>query len=89
LKTESIVRVQNRERLGFFWRRRAPAEQRENKGGENKGYGERRGLGAQFWGGPYWGFGARLGHPCQTCRSTCEGGSRSAACERCRTRCGW
>lgn len=59
----------------------------EKSGGEAKP--QRKGAG--FWGGPYWGYGPRWGHPCQTCRSDCEGDSEaeSARCERCRVRCGW
>lgn len=53
--------------------------------------GERKGVGARFWGGPYWGYGPRWGHPCQSCQDTCEndGESDSARCKRCRVRCGW
>lgn len=73
------------ERHGFFfWRRRLLS--RPAPGG---GVFERRGVGARFWGGPYWGYGARFGHPCDNCRSACRGGERSAYCERCRMRCGW
>lgn len=50
---------------------------------------ERKGLGATFWGGPYWGYGPRWGHACESCRTGCEGGQNSARCERCRVRCGW
>lgn len=48
-----------------------------------------KGLGARFWGGPYWGYGPRWGHPCRQCRSTCESGKDSSECRRCRLRCGW
>jgi hypothetical protein len=44
--------------------------------------------GAGFWGGPYWGYGPRWGHPCQSCRSDCESDDDSARCKRCRVRCG-
>lgn len=49
----------------------------------------RRGLGARFWGGPYWGYGPRWGHPCRQCRTICESEDDSADCRRCRLRCGW
>ncbi len=50
---------------------------------------ERKGAGAGFWGGPYWGYGPRWGHACETCRATCDGDSGSARCKRCQVRCGW
>jgi hypothetical protein len=50
---------------------------------------ERRGVGAGFWGGPYWGYGPRWGHRCETCRSACEEDGDEARCQRCRIRCGW
>jgi hypothetical protein len=50
---------------------------------------ERKGLGAGFWGGPYWGYGPRWGHRCESCRSDCAGDQESAGCKRCRVRCGW
>ncbi len=50
---------------------------------------ERRGIGAGFWGGPYWGYGPRWGHACEACRSSCEDGGEDSYCERCRIRCGW
>lgn len=59
---------------------------RDENRGDNE---ERKGIGARFWGGPYWGYGPRWGHPCQTCRSDCESESEGARCERCRVRCGW
>ncbi len=46
-------------------------------------------LGARFWGGPYWGYGPRWGHPCQSCRSDCESEPEGGRCKRCRLRCGW
>ncbi len=49
----------------------------------------RRGVGARFWGGPYWGYGPRWGHPCKTCRSDCESDEDSRRCKKCRVRCGW
>ena len=49
----------------------------------------RRGIGADFWGGPYWGYGPRWGHPCEVCRTTCESDRDDTRCERCRIRCGW
>jgi hypothetical protein len=54
--------------------------------GERK---SRRGIGADFWGGPYWGYGPRWGHPCEACRATCESDREGSRCERCRVRCGW
>jgi hypothetical protein len=56
----------------------------------NKGVGpnERDGH-TQYWGGPYWGYGARFGHPCEACREECGVGKKTPACERCRMRCGW
>lgn len=50
---------------------------------------ERRGAGAGFWGGPYWGYGPRWGHPCEACKSSCEEDGEEARCRRCRIRCGW
>lgn len=49
----------------------------------------RKGIGADFWGGPYWGYGPRWGHPCEACRASCESDSEGLRCERCRVRCGW
>jgi hypothetical protein len=49
----------------------------------------RKGIGADFWGGPYWGYGPRWGHPCEVCRATCESDQEGSRCERCRVRCGW
>lgn len=43
----------------------------------------------QYWGGPYWGYGARFGHPCDVCRNECGAGKKTPDCERCRMRCGW
>jgi hypothetical protein len=54
--------------------------------GERK---SRKGIGAEFWGGPYWGYGPRWGHPCEACRATCESDREGSRCERCRVRCGW
>lgn len=54
--------------------------------GERK---SRKGIGAEFWGGPYWGYGPRWGHPCEACRATCETDREGSRCERCRLRCGW
>ncbi|WP_125461780.1 MULTISPECIES: hypothetical protein [Rhodomicrobium] len=50
---------------------------------------ERKSLGAGFWGGPYWGYGPRWGHPCESCRASCEGDEDGNRCRRCRMRCGW
>jgi len=50
---------------------------------------ERKGIGAGFWGGPYWGYGPRWGHPCQSCRASCDEEQEGARCQRCRMRCGW
>lgn len=49
----------------------------------------RESLGAGFWGGPYWGYGPRWGHRCETCKSNCDEDSGSRACKKCRIRCGW
>jgi hypothetical protein len=49
----------------------------------------RRGFGGGFWGGPYWGYGPRWGHRCESCRSSCDGDQDSSSCKRCRVRCGW
>ena len=54
--------------------------------GERK---SRKSIGAEFWGGPYWGYGPRWGHPCEACRATCETDGEGSRCERCRVRCGW
>ena len=54
--------------------------------GERK---SRKSIGAEFWGGPYWGYGPRWGHPCEACRATCETDQEGSRCERCRVRCGW
>jgi hypothetical protein len=43
----------------------------------------------EYWGGPYWGYGARFGHPCEACRKECEFGKKTPTCDRCRMRCGW
>jgi hypothetical protein len=85
LPARSIQHTAEHGGLGSFWRHRF------FRPPPDKGItlGERKGVGARFWGGPYWGYGARLGHPCDACRSTCQGGEKSAYCERCRIRCGW
>ena len=57
-----------------------------NNLGERK---SRKSIGAEFWGGPYWGYGPRWGHPCEACRATCENDREGSRCERCRVRCGW
>ena len=62
------------------------AENERNILGERK---SRRSIGAEFWGGPYWGYGPRWGHPCEACRATCETDREGSRCERCRVRCGW
>ena len=54
--------------------------------GERK---SRKSIGAEFWGGPYWGYGPRWGHRCEACRATCETDQEGSRCERCRVRCGW
>lgn len=42
-----------------------------------------------FWGGPYWGYGARFGHPCRWCRANCtESDEPDDKCKRCISRCG-
>jgi hypothetical protein len=61
-------------------------EQERNVSGERK---SRKSIGAEFWGGPYWGYGPRWGHPCEACRATCETDREGSRCERCRVRCGW
>lgn len=44
----------------------------------------------RFWGGPYWGYGARFGHPCRWCQSNCGDGEQDEArCRRCESRCGF
>lgn len=72
---------------GFFWRRRAVQDDRRDEGRGDRA--SRKTIGAQFWGGPYWGYGARLAHPCEACRSNCKGGGGESYCDRCRARCGW
>lgn len=64
-------------------------DQENDKRRDSKDKPARRGLGARFWGGPYWGYGPRWGHPCRKCQSTCENENDSAECRRCRLRCGW
>lgn len=61
---------------GGFGRERRP--QPRNEGGADR-----------FWGGPYWGYGARLGHPCRWCSQNCAGGRDDERCRRCESRCGW
>lgn len=61
-------------------------DEERNVPGERK---SRRSIGAEFWGGPYWGYGPRWGHPCEACRATCEADQEGSRCERCRVRCGW
>jgi hypothetical protein len=61
-------------------------ESERNVLGERK---RRKSIGAEFWGGPYWGYGPRWGHPCEACRVTCENDREGSRCERCRVRCGW
>lgn len=68
-----------------------------DRGGDGPGRGQRRpfpprpeGRENRFWGGPYWGYGARLGHPCRWCGSNCaDGGGDDSRCRRCMSRCGW
>ncbi len=81
---ESVTLVGERSGRYFFWRR-----WKGRKHGKARRRGEHKSLGARFWGGPYWGYGARLGHPCKICRKACRGGKKSARCNRCRSRCGW
>jgi hypothetical protein len=66
----------------------APKRPENERGGRDERR-LRRGIGADFWGGPYWGYGPRWGHPCESCRATCEAEEDSSRCERCRVRCGW
>lgn len=61
----------------------------ENERAGREDHRVRKGIGADFWGGPYWGYGPRWGHPCESCRATCEADEDSSRCERCRVRCGW
>lgn len=63
-----------------------PIDNERNAVSERK---TRKGIGADFWGGPYWGYGPRWGHPCEACRASCEADSEGLRCERCRVRCGW
>jgi hypothetical protein len=63
-------------------------EQGDLGGRRGGGGGERKGFGA-FWGGPYWGYGPRWGHRCESCRADCEGDQEGPGCKRCRVRCGW
>ena len=59
--------------------------------GKKKGRGGslREGVGARFWGGPYWGYGPRWGHRCETCKADCDENSGGSSCKKCRIRCGW
>lgn len=66
-----------------------PPKQMDNERNRRDEGRFRKGIGADFWGGPYWGYGPRWGHPCESCRSTCEADRDSPRCERCRVRCGW
>ncbi len=58
-------------------------------GRKERGGKLREGVGAGFWGGPYWGYGPRWGHRCETCKSNCNEDSGSKVCRKCRIRCGW
>lgn len=68
-----------------------------DRGGDSPGRGQRRpypdrpeGRENRFWGGPYWGYGARLGHPCRWCGANCaDGEGNDSRCRRCMSRCGW
>jgi hypothetical protein len=68
-----------------------------DRGGDGPGRGQRRpypdrpeGRENRFWGGPYWGYGARLGHPCRWCGANCaDGEGNDSRCRRCMSRCGW
>lgn len=66
-----------------------PPRQLGNERSDRNERRSRRGIGADFWGGPYWGYGPRWGHPCESCRATCEADEDGSRCERCRVRCGW
>lgn len=92
IRSDIIVRAADGERRFFFWRRRAAPDSRDSRvqpDARPKAQQDGKPVGARFWGGPYWGYGTRLGHPCQTCSTACKGGEQSAACDRCRSRCGW
>ncbi|MGF1621579.1 MAG: hypothetical protein ACFCUR_13315 [Rhodomicrobiaceae bacterium] len=65
-------------------RKRLGSGNRKERGGKL-----REGVGAGFWGGPYWGYGPRWGHRCETCKSNCDEDNGSRACKKCRIRCGW
>lgn len=73
---------------------REAGERNEKRGLFRRGRGgdaakrKRKGAGA-IWGGPFTYPGPRWNDPCENCRSTCEDGEASAACKRCRIRCGW
>ena len=101
LRSDHLLHVREHQRRYFFWRkwfgRKKNSDNRRHRDYEkpkqsnkkrdvNK---KRRKNGSRFWGGPYWGYGARLSHPCERCRSNCEGGKRGPYCRRCRARCGW
>jgi hypothetical protein len=74
-----------------------PPGDRDRGGPRGGGFGFRRffaprseGNINRFWGGPYWGYGARFGHPCRWCRSNCtDNGGGDERCRRCISRCGW
>jgi len=70
-----------------------PDIRQPESGGYGRGYERREprpdGGGNRFWGGPYWGYGARLGHPCRWCSSNCADGRNDERCRRCESRCGW
>jgi len=69
---------------------RGPGQRRPRGGNNGNGRDKDRGkIGNGFWGGVYWGFGTRLGHRCETCKSNCRDDGSSRECERCRVRCGW
>lgn len=69
-------------------------ERKEKRGFFDRGSGDRavkrdrKGAGV-IWGGPFTYPGPRWSDPCDNCRSTCDDGKESAACKRCRIRCGW
>ena len=81
----------------LFGQRFNPPRDRDGDGPRGGGGGFRRFFGPRsegninrFWGGPYWGYGARFGHPCRWCSSNCTGGGGDdERCRRCISRCGW
>jgi hypothetical protein len=103
LTSHYFSRVGEQRRRYMFWRRwfgrEKNYEKRRHRNYERRRRSDeerdvnrsrkRRNNGSRFWGGPWGGYGTRLSHPCERCRSHCQDGRRDHYCRTCRKGCGW